>query len=99
MPELFNIAENTFFMDFSIADVRGASAIKDTYKRAFNEWKDDYKMLTALVIVLNHKIWQHYEAENNKLAALYDELWKKADQYACDTLKGEALKYFLEVTD
>lgn len=99
MPELFNIAENTFFMDFSIADVRGASAIKDTYKRAFNEWKDDYKMLTALVIVLNHKIWQHYEAENNKLASLYNELWEQADQYACDTLKGEALEYFLEVTD
>lgn len=99
MPELFNIAKNTFFMDFSIADVRGASAIKDTYKRAFNEWKDDYKMLTALVIVLNHKIWQHYEAENNKLASLYNELWEQADQYACDTLKGEALEYFLEVTD
>lgn len=99
MPELFNIAKNTFFMDFSIADVSGASAIKDTYKRAFNEWKDDYKMLTALVIVLNHKIWQHYEAENNKLASLYNELWEQADQYACDTLKGEALEYFLEVTD
>ena len=56
-------------------------------------------MLTALVIVLNHKIWQHYEAENNELTSLYDELWKKADQYACDTLKGEALEYFLEVTD
>ena len=93
------MAENTFFMDFSIADAFGVNAIKDIFNRSFREWKDDYKMLTALVIVLNHKIWQHYEAENNKLAALYDELWKKADQYACDTLKGEALEYFLEVTD
>ena len=99
MNELYDMAENTFFMDFSIADVFGANAVKDTYKRAFNEWKDDYKMLTALVVTLNHKIWQHYEAENNKLALVYDELWKKADQYAYDTLKNEALKYFLEVTD
>ena len=99
MNELYDMAENTFFMDFSIADVFGANAIKDTFNRAFNEWKDDYKMLTALVITLNHKIWQHYEAENNKLASVYNELWEKADQYACDTLKDEALKYFLEVTD
>ena len=99
MNELYDMAENTFFMDFSIADVFGANAVKDTYKRAFNEWKGDYKMLTALVVTLNHKIWQHYEAGNNKLALVYDELWKKADQYACDTLKDDELKYFLEVTD
>ena len=93
------IAENTFFMDFSIADVFGANAVKDTFNRAFKEWKDDYKMLTALVITLNHKIWQHYEAENNELASVYDELWKKADQYAFDTLKDDELEYFIEVTD
>ena len=90
---------NTFWMDFTIADACGVNAIKDTYKRAFTEWKTDYQMLTALVITLNHKIWQHYEAENNKLASVYNELWEKADQYACDTLKDEALEYFLEVTD
>ena len=99
MKELYDIAENTFFMDFSIADVFGEHAIKDTYKRAFNEWKDDYKMLTALIITLNHKIYQHYEAKNNKLAVLYDELWKQADQYAYNTLKDEELEYFLSITD
>ena len=93
------IVDNTFFMDFSIADAFGVNAVKDTYKRAFNEWKDDYKMLTALVITLNHKIWQHYETKNDKLASLYDELWRKASQYAYDTLKDDALQYFIEVTD
>ena len=93
------MVDNTFFMDFSIADVFGANAVKDTFNRAFKEWKDNYKMLTALVITLNHKIWQHYEAENNELALVYDELWKKADQYAFDTLKDDELEYFLEVTD
>ena len=93
------IVDNTFFMDFSIADAFGVNAVKDTYKRAFDAWKDDYKMLTALVITLNHKIWQHYEAKNDKLASLYDELWRKADQYAYDTLKDDALQYFIEVTD
>ena len=90
---------NTFWMDFTIADAFGVNAIKDTFNRAFKEWKSDYKMLTALVITLNHKIWQHYEAKNDKLASLYDELWRKADRYACDTLKDNALQYFIEVTD
>ena len=99
MNELYDMAENTFWMDFSIADVFGANAVRDTFKRAFNECKDDYKMLTALVITLNHKIWQHYEAENNELSLVYDELWKKADQYALDTLKDDELEYFIEVTD
>ena len=93
------MVDNTFFMDFSIAGVFGANAVKDTFNRAFKEWKSDYKMLTALVITLNHKIWQHYEAENNELALVYDELWKKADQYAFDTLKDDKLEYFIEVTD
>ena len=93
------IVDNTFWMDFTIADAFGVNAIKDTFNRAFNEWKDDYKMLTALVIVLNHKLWQHYEVNNNELTSVYNELWEKADQYACDTLKDEALEYFLEVTD
>ena len=91
--------ENTFWQDFTIADHFGGDAVKDTFNRAFNEWKTDYKMLTELVIVLNHKIWQHYEAKNNELTSLYNELWEQADQYAYDTLKDEALEYFLEVTD
>ena len=93
------MAENTFFMDFSIADVFGANAIKDTYKRAFNEWKSDYKMLTALVVTLNHKIWEHYEHHNDDFAKLYDSLWRQAEDYALTNLKGDELKYYHEITD
>lgn len=89
---------NTFWSDFSIADAFGINAIKDTYKRAFAEWKSDYKMLTELVMVLNHKMWQHYEA-NNDIWKLYCDLFEKADTYAIDNLKGEKLSYFLEITD
>lgn len=65
----------TFWEDFSIADKYGIAGVKDTYKRAFNEWKDDYKFFTELTMILNHKIWQHYES-NRELAALYDRLWR-----------------------
>lgn len=93
------LVSNTFWMDFTIADNFGISAIKDTYKRAFNEWHDDYKMLTALVVTLNHKIWQHYENNNHDIAKLYDSLWRQAEDYALSNLKDDALAYYYEITD
>ncbi len=32
----------TFWEDFSIADVFGTKAIRDTFNRAFEEWKTNY---------------------------------------------------------
>ena len=89
----------TFWMDFSIADRFGKAAVKDTYKTAFESWKDNYKYLTELVMVLNHKIWEHHEAGNNSFAELYDKLWRKADLYAMENLKGKGLRFFCTVTD
>ena len=88
----------TFWEDFSIADKFGINAVKDTFNRAFNEWKGNYKYLTELVLVLNHKIWQHYE-KNEALARVYNDLWEKADLYACNNLKGEELSYFYRILD
>lgn len=90
--------QTTFWMDFSIADRFGASAIKDTFERAFNEWKSNHIYLTELVMVLNHKIWQHNE-NNAVLAELYNSLWEQADGYATTYLEGEELSYFYRITD
>lgn len=89
----------TFYMDFSIADGFGIEAIKDTYKRAMENWKTDYKYLTELVMVLNWKIWEHYDRHNDKFTKLYDKLWREADEYACNNLKDEELSYFYRTTD
>ena len=90
--------KTTFWDDFSIADMFGERNIRDTYNRAFDGWKDNYIYLTELVMVLNHKIWQHYES-NQEIAALYDELWRFADNYAMENLMGDELNYFCQVTD
>lgn len=71
MEEIGYDSVTTFWDDFSIADKYGIAGVKDTYKRAFSEWKDDYKFFTELTLVLNHKIWQHYDS-NRELAALFD---------------------------
>ena len=89
----------TFWSDFSIADAFGVNAVKDTYKRAFKEWKDDYKYLTDLVIVLNHKCWQHYEKGNTELSMLYEKYYYEAHEYALDNLKGEEFDYYFRMTD
>lgn len=78
----------TFWQDFSIADVFGIKAIKDTFKRAFEEWKTNYVYLTELVIVLNWKMWDWSE-KNEQVGLLYQDLWEIADAYAMEHLKGE----------
>ena len=88
----------TFWMDFSIADHFGIKAVRDTYRRAFREWKDNTEYLTELVMVLNHKLWQWYE-RNEILARVYNELWEKTANYAETTLTGEDLEYYLNTTD
>lgn len=88
----------TFWSDFSIADMFGVPAIMDTYIRAFKEWRGDYKYLTELVMVLNHKIFLWHE-QNHAIALMYDKLWQEADNYALKNLKGEELQYFLNTTD
>lgn len=88
----------TFYEDFSIADNFGLDAVKDTYNRAFNEWKNNYKYLTEFVMVLNWKIWEHHES-NEAYAKMYDELFHKVNDYALENLKGEELQYFYRVTD
>ena len=90
--------QTTFWEDFSIADKFGKEAVQDTYNRAFADWKSNVVYLTEMVLVLNHKIWQHY-THNDELAALYDKLWREADEYAAMNLKSDDLTYYYQTTD
>lgn len=90
--------KTTFWMDFSIADRFGDAAIKDTFNRAFKEWRTDYIYLTELVMTLNHKVWIYYQ-KNPHRAELYQELWEKADAWAQENLKGDELAYYYEILD
>lgn len=91
--------QTTFWQDFTIADAFGTEAITDTFNRAFAEWKTNYIYLTEMVLILNWKIWQHYENKDQEKAKLYNTLWQQADEYAMNNLKGDELVYFLKTTD
>lgn len=90
--------KTTFLSDFAIADAFGIEAVKDTFNRAFNEWKGNHIYLTELVLVLNWSIWKHYQT-NEPLARVYETLWKQAASYAEQNLKGEELSYYYNTTD
>ena len=88
----------TLYTDFSIADKFGENAIIDTYQKAFNELKNNYKYLTELVMVLNWKIWEHNET-NEDYARLYNNLWEELSTYAEENLKNEELSYYYRTID
>ena len=89
----------TFWQDFTIAEKYGVSAVKDTYDRAFNDWKNNYRYLTELVMVLNNKCWHHYENGMTTLSELYSDLYYEASGYAYDNLTGRELDYYISITD
>lgn len=91
--------ESTFYADFSVADVYGIKAIKDTYMRCFKGWKENVKMFTEFTAMLNHKLWYWYQCGVNEYSELYDQLWKKADAYGCEHFKGDDATYFFSVLD
>lgn len=91
--------ETTFWTDFSIADKYGEDAIKDTYKRAFEEWKNNLVYITEMVIVLNWKARDHSDEWNVTTSELYSKLWEKTHNWCCSHLKGEDLRYYLQKVD
>lgn len=93
--------ETTFHFDFDIADHFGIKAVKDTFNRAFNEWKDDIKYLTELSIVMNNRCWFWYEQGNEKLSQLYADYYYKTKNYAYenDKFTDDDKHYYFEMTD
>lgn len=73
----------TFWDDFDIADRFGLEAIRDTYKRARAEWKNDRIYGTELSMVLNHKSW-HWYKKNIAFGKLYTELWEEYHDWAIE---------------
>lgn len=91
------VISNTFRDDFIIAEGFGEKAVRDTYKRC-QEWKGDVEMFGALVITLNHRIWDLYET-NEPMARVYNELWSEAHRFAQETFKGDDARRYFELTD
>lgn len=89
-----------FWKEFSIADlaVNAVEEVKKTFAKTFEEHKGNYIWMTELTLVLNHKIWQHYQM-NKPLAKAYNDLWEKHNTWCWDTFTEEQKDYYFQITD
>lgn len=91
--------KTTFWDDFTIADMFGADAVRDTFRRAFGEWRDDVEYVTELALVLNWRCWKHYERGDSELAELYGDLYHEVDDWCWSNIKGGDIDYYFRMTD
>lgn len=89
----------TYYDDFSIAEIFGAGAVKDTYKQAFENNKDDFKVLTELAMILNWKIWEHYPQGHSDWAELYTQLYEQLDGWILENFSENELSYYYKTMD
>ena len=86
-----------------MAESFGEAAIIDTADRAFKEWKDNYKYLTELIMVINHKSWYWHSRGNDDLSLFYADLYYKYDEMAITYLEKnrpeEELTYYFRTLD
>lgn len=91
----------TFISDFQIANCFGVPAVKDTFNRAFNEWKDHIVYLTGLAVAMNTFSWIFYEKKNEELSKLYAGFYYICRDYAYSDgnfTEAEA-RYYFKCTD
>ena len=98
----------TFRQDFNIAEAWGRDAVRDTFNRCVEEWKDDIRYMTNLVLVLNHKVWDWWDKEQDSKeepwATFYNELWRRAvdtvyDLYGKGEYSREEMDFYFLMTD
>lgn len=91
---------STFMHDFEIAERFGADAVKDTFDRAFAEWKDNPTMLAELAVVTNTRCWDTYAMENYLLSGMYSGMYYMCTGYAYDgTRPEEFVSIFFNIVD
>ena len=92
--------KTTFFSDFSIAEFCGReNAVRETYSRVLNSWIRDIEYMTELCMVLNHKIWEWHNRNDNVMTHCYNDLWNHCSQFIEEHFTGDDLQYYYEVTD
>lgn len=90
--------KTTFFNDFFIANQFGINAVKDTFRRAFNEWKNNIVYISELAIVMSCMSCSYYK-RNTELMELYSDYYHKVDDWVFKHFKDKDIMYYLQVTD
>lgn len=98
IPEDYKF-QTTFWSDYKIANAFGEKAVKDTYKRSFESWKDNVLYMKEMTFVLNIMCWEFYHSGNSKMSELYADLYHECYQKCLDNFKGEEQHEYWEFLD
>lgn len=98
IPEGYEF-QTTFWSDYKIANKFGKYAVKDTYERAFNEWKNNVLYMKEMTFVLNIMCWEFYHAGNKEMSNLYGDLYYDCYDKCISNFKDEELREYWEFLD
>lgn len=90
--------KTTFWDDFTVAEEFGRDAVEETFKIAFKQWRIDVVYVTELVMVMSWKSCDWY-GKDDELCLLYANLYRVADCWCMDHLKGKDIEYYIRTTD
>ena len=92
-----------FWNQFDAVEPLGEMDIKAMANELFEQYKDQIESLTTLVMVINHKSWDHYSHANDELCSIYTDLYydyyEKAIDYLEQNKDEDAISYFVRTLD
>lgn len=84
-----------FWEDFTQAEAFGTTSIRTRFGLAFDKYKDNPEVMADLVSTTKVKA-STQKVSNHAFSELYDELWKKAEDYATMNYDSKDLNEFLK---
>lgn len=84
-----------FWDDFTQAEAFGTTSIRTRFGLAFDKYKDNPEVMADLVSTTKVKA-STQKVSNHAFSELYDELWKKAEDYATMNYDSKDLNEFLK---
>lgn len=84
-----------FWDDFTQAEAFGTTSIRTRFGLAFDKYKDNPDVMADLVSTAKVKASMQ-KVSNHAFSELYDELWKKAEDYATMNYDSKDLNEFLK---
>ena len=84
-----------FWEDFTQAEAFGTTSIRTRFSLAFDKYKDNPEVMADLVSTAKVKASMQ-KVSNHAFSELYDELWKKAEDYATMNYDSKDLNEFLK---
>lgn len=84
-----------FWEDFTQAEAFGTKSIRTRFNLAFDKYKDNPEIMADLVSTTKVKS-STQKVNNHAFSELYDELWKKAENYATMNYDSKDINEFLK---